>query len=139
MNNNDIVPGFDDETDEKLYMALEALEGMEGGLLIVLSGYIDTYNSMNIQRRVQKAIDVGFTRIVFDMRALAYASSTGIYSFICFRHACQRAGGDIVLAGMQNVVAGVFDILGFMSFFPICDSVEDGRAFLSGSGVAAAS
>jgi len=139
MNNNDIVSGFDSDTDEKLFIALERLEGVDDGLLVGLSGYIDTYNSMHIQQRMQKAFDAGFTRVLFDMRALAYASSTGIYSFICFRDACQRAGGDMALAGMQDVVAGVFDILGFMSFFPIFDSVEDARYFLMQGRVAEAS
>jgi anti-anti-sigma factor len=139
MNNNDIVSGFDSDTDEKLFIALEMLEGVDDGLLVGLSGYIDTYNSMHIQQRMQKAFDAGFTRVLFDMRALAYASSTGIYSFICFRDACQRAGGDMALAGMQDVVAGVFDILGFMSFFPIFDSVEDARHFLMRGRVAEAS
>jgi len=139
MNNNDIVPCFDSDTDEKLFIALERMEGVDGGLIVGLSGYIDTYNSMHIQQRMQKAFDAGFTRLLFDMRALAYASSTGIYSFICFRNACQRAGGEIALAGMQDVVAGVFDILGFMSFFPIFDTVEDARCFLTQGRVAEAS
>lgn len=139
MQNNGLVPGFDDETDEKLFIALERLEGIEDGLCVRFSGYIDTYNSLVIQRRMQKAFDAGFIRIVFDMRALAYASSTGIHSFICFRNICQRLGGDIVLSGMQDVVAGVFEILGFMSFFSVSESVEEAPALFLGSRVAEAS
>lgn len=139
MQNNDIVPGFDAEGDEKLFVTLERIDGVDGGLFVRFSGYIDTYNSIRIQRRMQKAFDAGFVRIIFDMRALAYASSTGIHSFICFRNICQRSGGDIVLAGMQDVVAGVFDILGFMSFFSFCDRVEDAPSFFCKNKVAEAS
>ena len=46
MNNNDLVPDFDDEKDDSLKITLEKADGVEKGLLIILNGYIDTYNSV---------------------------------------------------------------------------------------------
>ena len=56
MANNDIVPGFDDEKDESLQIQLEKVAGLEGCLVLSLSGYIDTYNSNYFQKRIAKAI-----------------------------------------------------------------------------------
>jgi anti-anti-sigma factor len=139
MHNNDLVPGFDDERDEKLSITLDRIACMEGGLIVHLVGYVDTYNSVVIQKRIQKALDSGYMRLVFDLHALAYVSSTGINSFISFLKAAQQRGGDIVLVGMQDVVASVFEILGFTSFFTLRDSVEEAKEYFLSGRVAAAS
>ncbi|MDR2468101.1 MAG: anti-sigma F factor antagonist, partial [Spirochaetaceae bacterium] len=43
MNNNEIVPDFDAEKDDSLKIDLLRIEGVEHGLILSLSGYIDTY------------------------------------------------------------------------------------------------
>lgn len=82
--NNDIVPGFDDEKEDSIKLRLQKIPDMEGGLIIYASGYIDTYNSNILRKRVEKAIEAGLVRIVFEMGAVNYISSTGIGSFSNF-------------------------------------------------------
>lgn len=123
MDNNRIVEGFDDEEDEKLSIELEVPGGLASCLLLRLSGYIDTYNASLFQRRVYKAMDRGFTHLIFDLFALSYVSSTGINSFITFLKLSQQRGGDIVLLGVQREVSGVFEVLGFHVFFKMATSL----------------
>ena len=52
MNNNDIVPGFDDEKDDSLKIRLQKFDNVENCLALYLTGYIDTYNSNYFQKRV---------------------------------------------------------------------------------------
>jgi anti-sigma B factor antagonist len=92
MNNNDIVPGFDDEKDDSLKIRLQKVDSVQGTLIIYLTGYIDTYNSNFFQKKVSKAVDSGFTKIVFQCSGLNYVSSTGIGSFTAFLKAVKTQG-----------------------------------------------
>jgi anti-anti-sigma factor len=129
MVNNDIVNGFDDEKDESLKIKLQKVTEVEGGLVLYLTGYIDTYNSNYFQKRVQKAIEAGYIRLVFQCGGLNYVSSTGIGSFTAFLKAVKPRGGDLVLLEIQPKVYEVFQLLGFSQFFNIKDSLEDSINF----------
>ena len=129
MINNDIVNGFDDEKDESLKIKLQKVNEAEGCLILYLTGYIDTYNSNYFQKRVQKAIEAGFIRLVFHCGGLNYVSSTGIGSFTAFLKAVKPRGGDLVLLEIQPKVYEVFQLLGFSQFFNIKDSLEDSINF----------
>lgn len=132
--NNDIVPGFDDEKDDSLRIRLQRIEGVENGLLLYLTGYIDTYNSNFFQKRVTKAIEGGFNRIVFHCSGLNYVSSTGIGSFTAFLKAVKPKGGEIVLLEIQPKVYEVFQLLGFSQFFNIKDNMDDAVKFFNSGG-----
>jgi len=129
MINNDIVNGFDDEKDESLKIKLQKVNEAEGCLVLYLTGYIDTYNSNYFQKRVQKAIEAGYIRLVFHCGGLNYVSSTGIGSFTAFLKAVKPRGGDLVLLEIQPKVYEVFQLLGFSQFFNIKDNLEDSINF----------
>jgi anti-anti-sigma factor len=84
MNNNDIVPGFDDEKDDSLKIRLQKVDEVDGCLVLYLTGYIDTYNSNFFQKRITKAVEQNYTRLIFNCGGLNYVSSTGIGSFTAF-------------------------------------------------------
>jgi anti-anti-sigma factor len=129
MTNNDIVPGFDDEKDESLKMKIQKVDEVEGCLVLFLEGYIDTYNSNYFQKRIQKAIEKGFIRLIFQCGGLNYVSSTGIGSFTAFLKAVKPKGGDLVLLEIQPKVYEVFQLLGFSQFFNIKDNLDDSIGF----------
>lgn len=131
MNNNDIVPGFDEEKDESLKIRLQKFEGVEGAVVLYLTGYIDTYNSNFFQKRVNRAIESGYTKLVFHCGGLNYVSSTGIGSFTAFLKAVKPRGGDLVLLEIQPKVYEVFQLLGFSQFFNIKDNLDEAAAFFS--------
>ena len=127
--NNEIVPGFDEEKDDSLRIRLQKTDHVEGCLVIYLNGYIDTYNSTLFQKRVSKAIDNGFIRLIFHCGGLSYVSSTGIGSFTAFLKSVKPRGGDLVLLEIQPKVYEVFQLLGFSQFFNIKDSLDESVAF----------
>lgn len=131
MNNNDIVPGFDDEKDESLKIRLQKIDGAEGCVVLYLTGYIDTYNSNFFQKRVNKAIEAGFNKLIFHCGSLNYVSSTGIGSFTGFLKAVRPKNGDLVLLEIQPKVYEVFQLLGFSSFFNIKESLDEAVAFFT--------
>jgi len=127
--NNDIVNGFDDEKDDSLKIKLQQIPEADGCLVLYLAGYIDTYNSNYFQKRVQKAIEAGFIRLIFQCNGLNYVSSTGIGSFTAFLKSVKPRGGDLVLLEIQPKVYEVFQLLGFSQFFNIKDNLEDSVSF----------
>ena len=55
MENNDaLVAGFDSEKDDNLSISLRKADGVKDGIIVYLSGYIDTYNSTFFQKQVMK-------------------------------------------------------------------------------------
>lgn len=128
-NNNDIVPGFDDEKDDSLRIKLLKVDSVDNCLTLSLTGYIDTYNSNFFQKRVSKAIEAGFIRLIFNCGGLNYVSSTGIGSFTAFLKSVRPRGGDIVLLEIQPKVYEVFQLLGFSQFFNIKDNQDEATGF----------
>ena len=134
MNNNEIVAGFDDEKDDSLKIRLQSFESVDNCLALYLTGYIDTYNSNYFQKRVNRAIETGFTKLIFHCGGLNYVSSTGIGSFTAFLKAVKPRGGDLVLLEIQPKVYEVFQLLGFSQFFNIKDSLDEAVSFFEQKG-----
>lgn len=134
MTNNEIVNGFDEEKDESLKIKLQKVDDVEACLVLYLNGYIDTYNSNYFQKRVLRAIESGFIKLIFHCGGLNYVSSTGIGSFTAFLKSVKPRSGDLVLLEIQPKVYEVFQLLGFSQFFNIKDSLDDSvNFFRSGS------
>ena len=51
---------------------------------LILTGYLDTYNSPEFQTHVNQLIDSGINRIIFNCNGLNYISSTDIGAFTAF-------------------------------------------------------
>jgi anti-anti-sigma factor len=135
MTNNDVVPGFDDEKDESLKIKLQPVGEVDGCLILHLMGYIDTYNSNFFQKRITKALEYGYNRLIFQCGGLNYVSSTGIGSFTAFLKAVKPRGGDLVLLEIQPKVFEVFQLLGFSQFFNIRNTLEEALNFFRGDSV----
>ena len=131
MTNNEIVNGFDDEKDESLKIKLEKVDKIKGCLVLYLTGYIDTYNSNYFQKRVAKAMEAEFVRLIFQCSGLNYVSSTGIGSFTAFLKAVKPRGGDLVLLEIQSKVYEVFQLLGFSQFFNIKENLDESINFFN--------
>src|SRR5574344_446431 len=129
INNNNLVPGFNDEKDDSLKISLEKVEDVDNCVNIFLNGYIDTYNSSFFQKRIAKVVESGFVNLIFNCSSLNYVSSTGIGSFTAFLKMVKPKGGDIVLLEIQPKVYEVFQLLGFSQFFNIKDTMADAIAF----------
>ena len=127
-NENNLVPGFNDEKDDSLKITLEQVEDVQNCLIVYLNGYIDTYNSSFFQKKVQKIVESGFINLIFNCGALNYVSSTGIGSFTAFLKMVKPKGGDIVLLEIQPKVYEVFQLLGFSQFFNIKNSTPEAVA-----------
>ena len=138
-NNNAIIPGFDTDKDDSLTISLRKAEGVNHGMFVYLSGYIDTYNSSFFQKQIQKVMDAGFINLIFNCSSLNYVSSTGIGSFTVFLKIVKPKGGDIILLEIQPKVYEVFQLLGFAQFFNIKTTADEAIAYFSNGGTTSGS
>ena len=138
-SNNAVIPGFDTDKDDSLQIRLDKSFGVPNGLIVYLTGYIDTYNSTYFQKKITQVIEAGFVNLIFNCSALNYVSSTGIGSFTVFLKMVKPKGGDVVLLEIQPKVYEVFQLLGFSQFFNIKNSTEEAVSFFAQGGQAASS
>lgn len=126
----DLVKGFFDERDDSIKIDLEKV----GEVLIVkLMGYIDTYNSSFFMKQMNKILESGFYKIVFDCSGVSYISSTGIGSFTAVLKVVKSHGGELAFFNMVPKVYEIFSLLGFSQFFRITETKEDAIAYVEES------
>lgn len=133
-SNNEIVDGFDIEKDDSLKIRLQKIDSVKGCMVLYLTGYIDTYNSNLFQKRVTRAVEAGYSKLIFHCGSLTYVSSTGIGSFTHFLKSVKPRGGDLVLLEIQPKVYEVFQLLGFSQFFNIKDNLDEAVSFFNSEG-----
>ncbi len=124
MDNNALVSGFDNTTNDNLKITLGAPDGLREGIVITLNGYIDIYTSAFFQAQIEKIMGAGFINLIFDCKNLDYVSSTGIGVFSSLLKNIKLQSGDIALVGMPGKVYEVFQLLGFVQLFRFYDTLE---------------
>ncbi len=128
--NNLIIPGFDGDTTEGLKISLQISKEEADVIIINLNGYIDTYNSANFQKKVEKIIHENFTKIIFECRHLRYISSTAIGVFASILNLLESKEGDFVLTYVSEKVLEILKILGFDNFFRIRPTIAEAHNHL---------
>jgi anti-sigma B factor antagonist len=101
-------------------------------IILNLKGFLDTYNSADFQREVNKLIESGYNKILFNCNELNYVSSTGIGAFTSFLKTLKQKEGNLVLSFLQPKVFEVFQLLGFSKFFNITNNIEEAKSVFSG-------
>ena len=116
MDNNAIVAGFDEEKDDSLQIRLQTIKEIEKGLILYLTGYIDTYNSNLFQKRVTKAVGARVYQADFQLWRAELRIQHGNWFFYRFSEGCEtpRRG----LGSLGNPTQG---LRGFSTFgvFPV--------------------
>ncbi|GAB6392949.1 MAG: anti-sigma factor antagonist [Treponematales bacterium] len=131
MTNNDIVAGFDEgEGDENPAMTLRRVAAAADCLVVGLSGRIGTGSAGRFQRRVRRALDAGFVRLIFHCGGLERVSAAAAGVFAVFLKTARSHGGDVVLSAVPPAVSETLRLLGFAGIFPFADTPGQSLAFL---------
>jgi anti-anti-sigma factor len=105
-----------------------ALETVEGGVVVTLSGYLDAHTVADFDRHTDDLIAQSTSRIVLDLQGLSYISSAGIGALMGLSQRLKKHGGDLVLLQPTPKVYKILDLLGFTRIFHLCNSEEEARA-----------
>ncbi|MFJ9585429.1 STAS domain-containing protein [Streptomyces acidicola] len=97
----------------------------EGASAVVTpSGELDHHTADLLREPLDGCLDNGFARLVVDCSHLEFCDSTGLNVLLGARLKADAAGGGVHLAGMQPVVARVFEITGADAVFTVHETLE---------------
>ncbi|MEU9334901.1 STAS domain-containing protein [Streptomyces sp. NPDC048290] len=92
--------------------------------VVTPAGELDHHTADLLREPLEECLAQGLTRLVVDCTRLDFCDSTGLNVLLGARLKAEAAGGEVHLAGMQPVVARVFEITGVEAVFTLHDSVE---------------
>lgn len=94
-----------------------------GCTVLKLDGRLDTLATPNFDSHWKHWVDEGGRRLILDVSALRYISSSGLGSIVALAKRLQDSGGALAIAGLQGVVKEVFSITTLDKVIPIADDV----------------
>ncbi|BDH09724.1 MULTISPECIES: STAS domain-containing protein [Streptomyces] len=92
--------------------------------VVTVSGELDHHTADLLRESLEGCVDDGYARLVVDCSPLEFMDSTGLNVLLGARLKAEAEGGGVHLAGMQPVVARVFEITGAEAVFTVHDSLD---------------
>ncbi|WP_455358951.1 STAS domain-containing protein [Streptomyces sp. SYSU K21746] len=92
--------------------------------IVTPAGELDHHTAELLREPLDACLEEGTTRLVVDCSQLEFCDSTGLNVLLGARLKAEAAGGAVHLAGMQPVVARVFEITGADSVFTVHESLD---------------
>jgi len=113
-------------------MSLTIVLENSGFPTVLLSGRLDTHTAPELDKALNNlfATSGQISRLVFDLRELAYLSSAGIRCFVRARKTVEPGGGKVALVNPQPPVRKVLDIVKAMPPGGIFSSTAELDAYL---------
>ena len=100
-------------------------EWVEDIVVLKLHGLIDSGTSQFLEDKFKELVGANNTRVVVDLKDVGYVSSAGWGIFVGEIKGVRQRNGDIKLAGMNQDVREVFDLLEFNTLLTPYNSKED--------------
>ena len=85
--------------------------------VLALAGCLDTAAAADFEAALKESADV--PKLVIDFTWLEFIASSGLRSLVSANKRAVAEGRSIVLTGMNDVVADVFDVTGLTAVFTI--------------------
>ena len=95
-------------------------------------GDIDSSSAPVAQEQIVPLAVEG-AKILLDMAEVPYMSSAGLRVLLSTYRQAQRQNGSMVIACLADEIKDTMAITGFITFFTICDTVDEGFALLNGA------
>lgn len=99
--------------------------------LIRVKGEVDAGTSLELDNALKKPVESEHKRIVVDLTKLEYISSAGLGVFISHIDEFQANETKLVLFGINESVAQVFEILGLEKLLVIKETEKEAIEFLN--------
>jgi anti-sigma B factor antagonist len=79
-------------------------------IVFMLEGRFDAGNADAVKDALKQAIGSGVRQVVVDMTQVPFIDSAGLSTLVSALKMTRRAGGDVVLAGVQPQTLTVFSL-----------------------------
>ena len=72
-------------------------------------------------------------KILLDLTSLDYMSSAGARLLLLIYRQITQNSGDVLLAGLNTEIEDMLSATGFLDYFKVATTVDDGLAMLEGN------
>ncbi len=98
---------------------------MPEAVVVSASGRVDALSSGLLEGHCKQLMAThGRKSLVLDLEGVEYMSSAGLRAILSLGKQAEAGGGRLALCGVRGTVHEIFEIAGFLSLFPIADSME---------------
>jgi anti-sigma B factor antagonist len=98
--------------------------------VVEIGGEIDAKTVTQAQERIAPLVHPG-CKILLDMRRVTYLSSAGIRMLLTTYREVASNDGRLVLVGLSAEIQDMLDTIGFLRYFTIHETVDEGLAVLN--------
>jgi anti-anti-sigma factor len=105
-------------------------EKIENGVLLKLKGRFDTLAAPEFEKQVMAVIDDEAVLLIIDCKHMNYMSSSILRVFLMALKTIRKNRGKIVLTDLQEHIAEVFDLSGFLDLFEVFTTRDDALSAL---------
>jgi anti-anti-sigma factor len=107
-------------------LEMEILDEIVGEVLVLkLKGRLDSTSAASLKDKVKDCVNKGRIFLVIDMTNIDFVDSSGLGSLVACLRSVNKMGGDIRIAGLQNRVRVVFELIRLHHIFEIFDNAEN--------------
>lgn len=111
---------------------MEIEKYMRGGVTVLaLDGDLDSSTSGDVRERLGELVPATGS-VLLDLSRMTYMSSAGLRVLLLVYRQVRETGVRLALAAMTRDVTEVTAATGFLDFFTVADTVDDGVEALGG-------
>ena len=106
--------------------------------LLYPRGFINAHTVRLFEAEIRKALEQNHFKLVVNCAQLSYIASAGLGAIMGVIDEIRDSGGDLRLAGLNDTVLNIFEILGFHHLYRIFPSEREAVLSFRPSGEAGA-
>jgi anti-anti-sigma factor len=99
---------------------------MQGDVTVIaLDGRLDSGTAPRVQEDLEELVPEQ-SSVLLDLSRMSYMSSAGLRVLLLLYRQAQQTGARLALASVPQDIYAVMAATGFLGFFTVTESVEDG-------------
>ena len=99
-----------------------------GVSILDFTGNLDTNNSLAAESEVNRLIEAGSNKILFNFKELNFIASSGLRILLATAKKLKTSGGKMMVCNLNATVQEVFDISGFASILSLASDENEALA-----------
>ncbi len=104
---------------------------VETGTIVTIRGDLDGKTAPTAQHYIEQ-ITPSAMHLLLDMREVAFMSSAGLRLLLALHRTVAESQGKLVLVGLSEDIEDTMTETGFLAYFTVCKTLDEGLVALQG-------